>query len=100
MPKELAENEARGIDFHPPGGESPRQVQDRVMPLLAELAQRRQPTIAITHKGVIRAVYALAVGWQMTGKPPEKLQDEACHRFLLSPDGTPSIGRLNIPLTP
>ncbi len=100
MPDELAANEAHGIDFRPPGGESPRQVQDRVMSLLAELAARGTPTVAITHKGVIRAVYALAVGWHMTSKPPDRLQDEAMHRFLLAPDGAPAVDQLNIPLIP
>ena len=56
----MAENEARGLDFRPPGGESPRDVQARLRPLLAEL---ERPTIFVTHKGVLRALYALATGW-------------------------------------
>ena len=31
----MAAEEAKGLDFHPPGGESPRDVQRRVMPLLS-----------------------------------------------------------------
>ncbi len=34
----MAENEARGLDFRPPGGESPRDVQARLLPLLKSLS--------------------------------------------------------------
>ena len=34
----MRENEERGLDFRPPDGESPRDVQNRVRPLLAEIA--------------------------------------------------------------
>ena len=93
----MAENEARGLDFRPPGGESPRDVQARLRPLLARLDGR---TIFVTHKGVLRALYALATGWTMTGKPPQKLLDGRAHAFAVAPDGTPSVAELNIPLEP
>ena len=44
----LAENEGRGLDFTPPRGESPRMVQARLSPLLAEIAATGLPTVAIT----------------------------------------------------
>lgn len=91
--------EAKGLDFRAPGGESPRDVQNRLMPLLAECAAERQSTIAVCHKGVIRALYALASGWDMTGKPKDKLRDDCVHLFQLRDDGTPAPHRLNIPLT-
>jgi len=94
---EMSENEERGLDFRPPGGESPRDVQKRLRPLLAEL---RQPTILITHKGVLRALYAMASGWAMTGKPPHRLIDGRGHSFRVSPDGSPSVDALNVPLEP
>lgn len=96
----MAEAEARGLDFQPPGGESPRQVQDRLRPLLARLAASGKPTVAVTHKGVIRALYALATGWDMTGRAPEKLRDGCAQRFLLGPDGAPETDQLNLPLAP
>ncbi len=96
----MAAAEARGLDFQPPGGESPRQVQDRLRPLLGRLAATGKPTVAVTHKGVIRALYALASGWDMTGRAPEKLRDGCAQRFLLGPDGAPEADRLNLPLTP
>ena len=94
----LAENEARGLDFTPPDGESPRAVQTRIAPLLVEIAAARQATLAITHRGVIRAIYARAVGWDMTGRPPHILDLYAIQLFALAPDGVPSIARLNLKL--
>lgn len=91
----MASNEARGLDFLPPGGESPRQVQARLLPWLLDLSGA---TVAITHKGIIRAMYALASGWTMTAKPRDRLQDERAHVFVVSPGGSVSIDRLNIPL--
>jgi probable phosphoglycerate mutase len=95
---DLASNEAQGLDFRPPEGESPRDVQNRMAPLLAEIAAMGRPTIAVTHRGVIRAVYARAIGWDMVEDPPHGLDLYALHRFVLKPDGTPEIVRLNIPL--
>jgi broad specificity phosphatase PhoE len=95
----LAANEARGLDFQPPGGESPRAVQDRLRPLLTRWAVDARDRICVTHKGVIRAVYAWAVGWDMTGRPPRKLRWDAVHVFRLSAEGAPEVDRLDIPLT-
>ncbi len=94
----MARNEARGLDFRPVGGESPRDVQARLRPWLERLAGGGGATVAVTHKGVIRALYALAVGWDMTDKAPDRLHDGAAHRFRLAPDGVPGIDRLNIAL--
>ncbi len=94
----MAEAEARGLDFQPPGGESPRQVQARLEPLLAKLAAAGRPVVAVTHKGVIRALYARASGWDMTGRPPLKLRDGRAQCFLLGPGGVPEIDQLNLPL--
>lgn len=95
----LDELEAQGLDFRTPGGESPRDVQQRVRPLLAELAVSGMPTAAITHKGVIRPIFALATGWDMLGKPPHRLDWASAHLFRLDRTGHPAIERLNIPLT-
>lgn len=94
----MAAAEARGLDFRPPGGESPRDVQARLAPLFAEVARVGAPIVAVTHKGVIRAILAWATGWDMLGKPPARLSWEAAHLFRLRPDGSPRIERLNMPL--
>jgi len=96
--EEMAENERRGLDFRPPNGESPRDVQGRVKEWLAHVAQDGQPAGAVAHAGVIRAIYSLASGWDMTGKPPVKLEDGHIQLFTLSPGGQPTVDRLNIPL--
>jgi probable phosphoglycerate mutase len=93
--EEMANNEARGLDFRPPGGESPREVQARVATLLSELDA---PTLIITHKGVLRAIYALATGWTMQTKPPAKLRDGCAHVFAVGRDGALTIEKLNVPL--
>ena len=41
------------------------------------------PTLAVTHRGVIRAILAEATGWDMRGKPPARLDWDAVHLFML-----------------
>ena len=96
--EEMTALEARGLDLQPPGGESPRAVQRRLAPLLAEIAAKGPPTAGITHKGVIRAVLALATGWSMVNPEPAKLDWAAVHVFRLDAGGAPSVVRLNQPL--
>ncbi|MFZ2007578.1 MAG: histidine phosphatase family protein [Stellaceae bacterium] len=95
---DIDELEAQGFDFRAPGGETPREVQARVAPLLAEIAASGAPTAAVTHKGVIRAVFARATGWDMLGKPPFRLDWSSAHLFRLDAAGRPSVDRLNISL--
>jgi probable phosphoglycerate mutase len=95
---EMVLAEAAGLDLRPPGGESPREVQARVKPLLADIARSGRPIAAITHKGVIRAVLALATGWDMRDKPPHRLSWAAAHLFRLDSTGRPAVERLNLPL--
>lgn len=96
---DIDELEAQGLDFRAPGGETPREVQARVAPLLAEIAASGAPSAAVTHKGVIRAVFARATGWDMLGKPPFRLDWSSAHLFRLDAEGCPAIERLNIPLS-
>jgi predicted glycosyltransferase/broad specificity phosphatase PhoE len=96
----FAANENLGLDFRPKGGESPRDVQLRLGPWLARLAADRQDTLAITHRGVIRALQALAHDWDMRGKPPAKLCWDHAHEFTVEAGGRVRPGRYNIPLPP
>ena len=96
----LTAMERAGLDFRPPGGESARDVQVRLRPFLAERAAANRDTVAVCHKGVVRALYALATGWQMQGPPPTKLRDPCWHAFRLAADGSPHVDRLNVPLAP
>jgi len=92
--------EERGLDFRAPGGESPREVQARLGPFLAETGQGRIDRLAVVHKAVIRALYAEATGWPMLGRPPQRLSEFALHLFAVAADGTISVGLLNLPLAP
>jgi probable phosphoglycerate mutase len=92
--------EALGLDFRPPGGERPRDVQDRLRPWLVRLAEARRPTVAVCHRGVIRALFSLATGWDFTGKPPVKLRNATAHRFLVEAAGRPRVVQMNLPLAP
>ena len=96
----MAAMEARGLDFRPPGGERPRDVQDRLRPWLVRLAEAGKPTVAVCHRGVIRALYSLATGWDFIGKPPVKLRHAAAHRFRIEAAGPPTVVQMNLPLTP
>ena len=91
-------NEQRGLDFQPPDGESPRQVQNRLRPWLQRLATGGENIGAITHKGVIRAILAQAYDWPMIGKPPVKLNWGCLHEFRIASDGRPEPLAMNIPL--
>jgi probable phosphoglycerate mutase len=95
----MAKQEGRGLDFRAPGGESPRDVQRRLRPWLDEMIAENKNVLAITHKGVMRALYALASGWDMRGKPAQRLADNAVHEFELDRGGV-RIVRLNISLQP
>ena len=72
-PDAMAANEARGLYFRPPDGESPQEVAARVEGLFVELADAKTPVVTVTHKGVMRAAMVLATGWQMQRKAPVRL---------------------------
>jgi probable phosphoglycerate mutase len=92
----LAANEARGLDFQPPGGESPRQVVARLRPWLAGLGGDQ---VAIAHKGVLRALLAFATGWPLLGKPPVRLAAGRALLFTLDAGGRPSLVLPTLSLT-
>jgi probable phosphoglycerate mutase len=96
----FAANEDRGLDLQPPGGESPRQVQARLLPWLQNLAATGQDAGAVTHKGVIRAILALAFDWPMLDKPPVKLDWRCLQEFRITDAGRPELLAANIPLGP
>ncbi|HZM36994.1 MAG TPA: histidine phosphatase family protein [Burkholderiales bacterium] len=87
------ENEDRGLDFRPPGGESPRDVMRRAS---AWLKEQREPTLAITHRGVIRVVLAAATGWDMLGRPPAKLDRAAVQLFEVDGRANIRVKQLNV----
>jgi probable phosphoglycerate mutase len=87
--------EGKGLDFQPPGGESPRAVTLR---LSAWLASLDEPVVAVSHKAVIRALMALATGWDMTGRPPCRLDWRCLHLFEVASGGSLRLSEPNVPL--
>jgi probable phosphoglycerate mutase len=90
--------EMTGRDFAPPGGESPAAVQARLQPWLTRVGAGKRPTIAIAHKGIIRAVLGLATGWDFTGKPPVRMDWRSGQLFEVDAAGRPALARVNVPL--
>ena len=91
-PETMATNEARGLDFRPPAGESPREVCARLRTLLTELAADPRPVVAVCHKGVIRAALVLATGWDMRSKPPLRLSRGVACSLWCDRDGCVQLG--------
>ena len=91
-PDEMAANEARGLDFRPPGGESPREVCARLQALLGELAADPRPVVAVCHKGVLRAALVLATGWDMQSRPPVRLSRALGCELLCRQGGRVELG--------
>jgi broad specificity phosphatase PhoE len=94
----FVEVESKGLDFQPPGGESPRAAMLRLGSWTVEIATAGDPVVAVAHKAVIRALLALATGWDMTGKPPIRLDWRSVHFFVAQDDGAVAVERLNVPL--
>ena len=94
----MKQNESLGLDFCPPDGESPRMVQERIMPWLQYVGAVDYAVAAVTHRGVIRALTALATGWDMTGKELHKLRPGTCRQFCISAAGRPALLQPDISL--
>ncbi|MFK7867869.1 MAG: histidine phosphatase family protein [Roseobacter sp.] len=56
-----------GWDYCPPGGERPGDLRDRLVPWAKSLTE---PTVAVTHIGVMRVLLAHATGWGFDGPAP------------------------------
>ncbi|MBI3197042.1 MAG: histidine phosphatase family protein, partial [Rhodospirillales bacterium] len=94
----FAAAEAAGLDFQPPGGESPRATMVRIGRWARDLAAAGEPVVAVSHKAVLRALLALATGWNMLGRPPHRLDWRSVHFFIADGDGRITIERLNVSL--
>jgi len=85
----MRENEARGCDFCPPNGESPRHVQARLKPWLQKVGMLGEDCGAVVHKGIIRCLYAQAFDWDMRGKSPIEFDWTGLHEFEIDRNGHP-----------
>ncbi len=95
---EFIRRQKMGIDLRPDGGESPRDVRDRVGKWVSHICTTGESTGAVAHQGIIRAMVSLATGWNMINPPPEKMDWEAVQLFSMKPDGSVEIDHLNISL--
>ena len=95
----FAAAERLGLDFHPPGGESPRIAMGRIAGWARDIAHSGEPVVAIAHKAAIRALLALATGWDMTGRQPVRLDWKCLHFFIAHSDGRVTFDRPNVPLS-
>jgi probable phosphoglycerate mutase len=87
--QEMRELEGAGLDFRPPGGESPRQVTAHLAICLQDVAATGRDHVLVTHKGVLRASLVLAFGWDMLGKPPVRCAPGRALVHELDGDGRP-----------
>jgi probable phosphoglycerate mutase len=92
--------ENKGLDFQPPGGESPRAAMARIGRWTASIAAEGRPVVAVSHKATIRALLALATGWDMTGRQPVKLDWHCLHFFVAHRDGRVTFDRANVTMSP
>ena len=97
---DMVADEALGLDLRPPDGESPRDVCERLRPWLEQLGNSEEDWIAVTHKGVIRALLALATGWDKRTKPPQKMRWECAEEIDVERNGDISLGAANVALAP
>lgn len=89
---------AHSGDYRPDGGESRQDMLPRISDMLADLAADPAPRIIVTHRGVIRAVYALATGWDLTGESADEMSRRRAQVFRAAPDGSAAIDTLNVSL--
>ncbi|MEC9434034.1 MAG: histidine phosphatase family protein [Pseudomonadota bacterium] len=69
-----------GWDFRPPGGETPAEVAARAGAVLAGLPG---PALVVCHRGVMRALLAVATGWAYRGPEPFRIKRAAVHPVTL-----------------
>lgn len=94
----FAAAEARGLDFRPPGGESLREVQQRVLAWLASLGAADRTIVAVTHKGVLNVLVAHLTGWNGIGRSPVKLRPDCVHLLELDQAGVLRAAEWSRPL--
>jgi probable phosphoglycerate mutase len=86
-----------GLNLHPPGGESTRTFVARVDEFLGDVVKGEGDAVAVTHRGVLRAAYAIASGWNMATPMPAGL-DLSKMLVLSLKEGNAAIARIDVPL--
>ena len=86
---------SKGRYFRPPKGESPAEVAERLMDWLS--GRNEKNTVAVTHKGVIRAALSVATGWDMMAPFAKSVDWSLPQKFHCLPDGKLELVQLNTP---
>ncbi|MEM7070803.1 MAG: histidine phosphatase family protein [Pseudomonadota bacterium] len=75
--------EEMGINMRPPMGETPSEVQTRLLDFLADHSKQKpiSDLVLITHKSVLRALLSLALGWDMKSQCPVKIKKQQGYLF-------------------
>lgn len=71
-----------GWHFSPPGGESPADLRERLLPWASALPR---DTVAICHIGVMRVLLAQATGWNFDGPPPFQIKRNRLYLIEIGP---------------
>lgn len=81
-------------DFAPPGGESLRQLQERVVTAVSELAARHpgEQVLVVAHGGVLDILYRAATRLDLQAPRSWDLTNTAVNRLLWSPEGLSLVG--------
>ncbi len=96
--KDIFAEDYAGLDFKPHGGENLRETQERLKLWLEEVFKKKEPVLAVSHKGTMTALYALATGWDVTKAPPDKIDWQKLHYFKLLGPNQLEVEKLNIVL--
>ncbi len=88
-PTLLQQRRSRGWDCRPPGGETRREAFARIETWLFNRALQGMDTDlgAVVHGGLIKAIYAHVMGWDMCGEAPVNFGWEDLHCFSLDRSG-------------
>ena len=95
---EFIQRQKDGLDLRPEGGESPRDVRERVHDWAVRMEKTGLPVGAVAHQGIIRVMVSLATGWNTINPPPQEIDWDAVQLFKISSDGNVKIDQLNISL--
>ncbi len=96
FPGRLEEQEARGWDFRPPGGESRADQFNRCRAALSDAARRwpGETLLVVAHGGVIKSLVYRSLGHAFLPSEPDVIKPYHLHWFSVS-DGDLRLDRLN-----
>jgi probable phosphoglycerate mutase len=88
-------NSYNGLDYRCHGGESLRDVQQRLKPWIAEIYRRGENSVVVSHKGTLSALYAWAAKWDVQGHPPDRVDWKCFHVLVVESNTEIKIEKLN-----